>query len=171
MAGSGHVLGISAVRVSEPLLGFALLANRHHGSTKTARCLGVDFGTWIGEEEENRAWALLGQTRDALARVDVTPETAPAAFEAAYTAEGSDWFWWFGEDQESGHDEEFDELFRLHLKNVYRGLNAEPATALDRPIVPHPTLWTFTSTRTACSGGRSTHGADELPGDPHLAAG
>lgn len=118
---------------------------------------GVDLGTWIGEAEENRAWELLGQTRDALARANVTPETAPAAFEAAYTAEGSDWFWWFGEDQESGHDEEFDELFRLHLKNVYRGLNAEPPAALDQPIVTHPILWTFTQpVQRVQAGGRLT---------------
>lgn len=105
---------------------------------------GVDLGTWIGEAEENRGWELLGRARDALARAGATPETAPAAFEAVYTAEGSDWFWWFGEDQESGQDEEFDELFRLHLKNVYHGLGAEPPTVLERHIVPHPVLWTFT---------------------------
>lgn len=118
---------------------------------------GVDLGTTIGEAEENRAWELLGQTRDALARANVTPETAPAAFEAVCAAEGSDWFWWFGEDQESGHDEEFDELFRLHLKNVYRGLNAEPPAALDQPIVAHPILWTLTQpVQRVQAGGRLT---------------
>jgi hypothetical protein len=106
---------------------------------------GVDLGTWIGEAEENRAWELLGRTRDVLTRERATPETVPAAFEAVYAAEGSDWFWWLGADQESGNDEEFDELFRLHLKNVYRSLDLEPPIVLDRHIVPHAIPWTFTS--------------------------
>jgi hypothetical protein len=37
-------------------------------------------------------------------------------------AEGSDWFWWYGDDHSSPHDEEFDSLFRLHLRNAYRRL-------------------------------------------------
>lgn len=49
-------------------------------------------------------------------------------------AEGSDWFWWFGEDQDSGNDDKFDDLFRTHLKNIYRGLGVEPLAELD----PHP---------------------------------
>ena len=35
-------------------------------------------------------------------------------------AEGSDWFWWYGDDHSSDHDMEFDDLFRRHLRNVYR---------------------------------------------------
>jgi alpha-amylase/alpha-mannosidase (GH57 family) len=104
---------------------------------------GVDLGTWIGEFEENRAWELLGDTRDFLDRTDQTPEAAPAAFLALYMAEGSDWFWWFGDDQESGRDEEFDGLFRIHLSNVYRRLGAVPPAELDRHIVPHVAVWTF----------------------------
>jgi alpha-amylase/alpha-mannosidase (GH57 family) len=104
---------------------------------------GLDLGTWIGEEEENRAWALLGETRDFLSRSDAMPETSPTAFLSLYLAQGSDWFWWLGDDQDSGRDDEFDDLFRLHLKNVYRALKADPPEELDRHIVPHLALWTF----------------------------
>ena len=104
---------------------------------------GSDFGTWIGEPEENDAWALLGKTREFLSQSDAMPETAPTAFLSLYAAEGSDWFWWFGEDQESGRDDEFDDLFRLHLKNVYRALKVDSPKELDRHIVPHAALWTF----------------------------
>jgi len=104
---------------------------------------GVDLGTWIGEPEENLAWQLLGGARDFLTRAGATPESAPAAFQALYMAEGSDWFWWFGDDQDSGRDDEFDDLFRTHLKNVYRGLAFEPPQELDVHIVPHVTTWTF----------------------------
>jgi alpha-amylase/alpha-mannosidase (GH57 family) len=105
---------------------------------------GVDLGTWIGEEEENRAWELLGAARAALEHEGATPEHAPAAFEALYTAEGSDWFWWFGDDQESGNDGEFDALFRTHLRNVYHGAGLEPPPALERHILPSVVVWTFT---------------------------
>jgi hypothetical protein len=41
-------------------------------------------------------------------------------------AEGSDWFWWYGDDHSSEHDLEFDELFRRHLRNAY--------SLLQRPV-------------------------------------
>ena len=103
---------------------------------------GVDLGTWIGEDEENRAWELLGRARAFLKTEGATPGSAPAAFEALYIAEGSDWFWWFGADQDSGKDEEFDDLFRTHLKNVYRACGASSPEDLDAHIVPRSVLWT-----------------------------
>ena len=105
---------------------------------------GVDLGTWIGEEEENRGWELLGGARDFLTETGVTAEGFSSAFQALYIAEGSDWFWWFGEDQDSGNDSEFDDLFRTHLKNIYRKAGVEPPVELDRHIVPHAVIWTFT---------------------------
>ncbi|HJZ10966.1 MAG TPA: hypothetical protein VJ521_02370, partial [Acidobacteriota bacterium] len=105
---------------------------------------GVDLGTWIGETEENAAWELLNRSHEFLRRRGATPESHPDAFQALYMAEGSDWFWWFGADQDSGNDEEFDDLFRTHLKNVYRSLGVQPPAVLDQHIVPHVVLWTFT---------------------------
>ena len=105
---------------------------------------GVDFGTWIGEAEENRAWELLRDVRDELGRRGAAAGTTSSAFESLYAAEGSDWFWWFGDDQDSGNDPVFDELFRSHLKNVYRALGATPPPRLDARLVPHRVLWTVT---------------------------
>ena len=104
---------------------------------------GVDLGTWIGEPEENRAWSLLGQSRDVLDQSGALPATAPAAFEALAFAEGSDWFWWFGEDQDTGRDDEFDDLFRAHLASVYRQAGIAPPPNLDEHIVPHAPVWTL----------------------------
>ena len=104
---------------------------------------GNDLGTWIGEPEENRAWDLLRETRDLLDRVKATQERQRKAFDALYAAEGSDWFWWFGEDQASDSDAEFDDLFRDHVKAVYRALRRKPPVQLDDAIVPHALIWTF----------------------------
>jgi hypothetical protein len=50
----------------------------------------------------------------------VLAEARDRAFEEILIAEGSDWFWWYGDDHSSEHDLEFDDLFRRHLRNVYR---------------------------------------------------
>lgn len=106
---------------------------------------GVDLGTWIGEPEENAAWQLLGAAREAVTRSGATPDRMGAAFEAVWAAEGSDWFWWFGQDQESSDDGVFDHLFRMHLQAVYRALALSPPAQLERHIVPHAPVWTFAS--------------------------
>jgi hypothetical protein len=49
-------------------------------------------------------------------------------------AEGSDWFWWYGDDHQTENAAEFDGLFRGHLKNVYRLLNEAPPLRLDESI-------------------------------------
>jgi len=43
--------------------------------------------------------------------------------------EGSDWFWWAGEDP----DGSFDRLYRMHLGNLYRLLGKEPPKYLEKP--------------------------------------
>jgi hypothetical protein len=105
---------------------------------------GNDLGTWIGEPEENHAWDLLRETAAMLDGLGATPQKHPRAYEALLAAEGSDWFWWFGDDQASDSDAEFDDLFRGHLKAVYRAAGRRPPRSLDRHIVPHAPVWTFT---------------------------
>lgn len=114
---------------------------------------GVDLGTWIGEGEENLAWQLLGEARTLLDHLRAAPDVAPALFTALYIAEGSDWFWWFGEDQNSGNDPEFDDLFRTHLKSVYQMLGVSVPADLNRHIVPHTVVWSFVDPVTQVSSG------------------
>lgn len=135
---------------------------------------GVDLGTWIGEPEENAAWNLLGGARSAYATANADASLVQRARESLFAAEGSDWYWWFGSDQESRNDAAFDELFRAHLKAVYVALGLEPPAALDDYIVTHPVVWTVThpiaairstdqlSIRTNCPG-RLTYGIDDMP--------
>ncbi|HVJ15011.1 MAG TPA: glycoside hydrolase family 57 protein [Polyangiaceae bacterium] len=92
------------------------------------------FATWIGDPDENHAWEILGRAREALDRTGHTPASLPLAFEALYAAEGSDWFWWFGEDQGSTWDAELDELFRSHVRRAYLAADLEPPAELDWPI-------------------------------------
>lgn len=103
--------------------------------------IGADYSTWIGEEEENRAWEYLQRTRETLQRYEsgirnTSPENLEQAFMMMYIAEGSDWFWWYGDDQDSGDDEAFDQQFRDTLKGVYTALGEDPPGYLDVPIIP-----------------------------------
>lgn len=101
-----------------------------------------DYATWIGEPEETEAWNYLGRVRRHLAQYDIagrretTPERLAAALDSMYLAEGSDWFWWYGADQDSGVDEYFDLAFRSLLKEVYLALGDEVPDFLDVPIIP-----------------------------------
>ena len=104
----------------------------------TGSWISSNFDIWIGEEEENRGWDLLGDTRKFLqTRLDsgkLTAEVREAALQEIYAAEGSDWFWWYGPDFSTENDALFDDLFRQHLKNVYVLCGELPPSSLEEPI-------------------------------------
>jgi hypothetical protein len=91
------------------------------------------FRIWIGDPDKNRAWELLGEARGQLAGAEGHPG-AKAAERLLLIAEGSDWFWWYGEPFSSQEDALFDELFRAHLEGAWRALGKEPPLALGEPI-------------------------------------
>ena len=99
----------------------------------TGSWINANFQIWIGHPEDNRGWDLLGQSRAFLqAKIDrgeLTDDQQRRARDAIYAAEGSDWFWWYGDDFVTDNDLLFDELFRTHLQNVYSICGAPiPAT-------------------------------------------
>jgi hypothetical protein len=102
-----------------------------------------NFAIWVGHDEDNAGWDALHRTRDYLVQKSretgtgkstLGPKTIERAWEEIYIAEGSDWFWWYGEDHSSAQDALFDYLFRKHLQNVYLLLGDAPPPDLDRPI-------------------------------------
>ncbi len=101
--------------------------------------IGHNLATWIGHEEKNAAWSLLEDTRSFILNRSGEANLLPAdnikkAWEEIYIAEGSDWFWWYGDDHATQYKNEFDSLFRLHLKNVYKFFNADTPWLLEVPI-------------------------------------
>jgi len=101
-----------------------------------------NFNIWIGHPEDNLGWDYLSEARNRLieweCKADLTKDAIAAkraaAWKEIYVAEGSDWYWWYGDDHSSAHDREFDDLFRRHLKNVYELIGEGPPITLDRPI-------------------------------------
>jgi alpha-amylase/alpha-mannosidase (GH57 family) len=97
----------------------------------TGSWIDADFHIWAGHPEKNRAWELLSRARATLA---ARPDADPAGWESLMRAEGSDWFWWFGDDHYTADKLVFDALFREHLGAIYR-ICGEPAPlALGIPI-------------------------------------
>lgn len=97
-----------------------------------------DFQFWIGDPVKNLAWNYLTTVREDILEIakGFPDENAIAsAMQELYIAEGSDWFWWYGEPNNSGQDNIFDFLFREHLKKAYRFLNSAYPDFLDKSVI------------------------------------
>lgn len=105
----------------------------------TGSWIDADLRTWIGDDAHTRAWALLAATRDALLGANA-PSAQPRAWEELLIAEGSDWFWWFGEHHDSGFDAAWDELFRTHLRNAHTLAGLAVPLAIDESVAPSHTM-------------------------------
>lgn len=86
-----------------------------------------NYDIWIGNSEENTAWKLLKTARE-----NITPDEP--AYNNLLIAEGSDWFWWYGEQHSSRYSHIFDRIFRRYLKKAYSDSNSEIPETLDKPI-------------------------------------
>ncbi|MBF8296144.1 MAG: glycoside hydrolase, family 57 [Bacteroidetes bacterium] len=113
--------------------------------------INANYDTWIGDDEENRAWDYLVTARTDLARSGLKAPDPKApmprkgtrawygvkAWESMYAAEGSDWFWWYGTDQSApGGDKPFDVAFITYLENIYRFARLAKAKMPKREFKP-----------------------------------
>jgi len=109
-----------------------------------ASWINANFDIWIGHQEDVRAWEMLGEARrvygDAVVRCAAgeagarSAEELDRAFESILAAEGSDWCWWYGPENSSANDADFDAIFRKHLTGVYLALGETPPDVLGQPI-------------------------------------
>jgi len=92
---------------------------------------------WINEPVKDLAWTYLKRVRDDFSdfvkREPLHPNIEDARTEL-FICEGSDWFWWYGEPNNSGRDSIFDYIFRNHLKNIYRYFDLDTPKFLDDPL-------------------------------------
>ena len=96
------------------------------------------FQYWIGESTKNKAWSYLKETRDVYEDFSKNNKDHPklkTAYRELMIAEGSDWFWWYGEPNNSGQDYVFDYMYRERLKNVYLALGLEPPQHLNETLI------------------------------------
>ena len=134
----------------------------------TGSWIGGDLRTWCGDKAHSAAWGQLGRARDLASRrlwaaagqcaadgapdgplaggrfravpVDLGADTAPAtAWRHILIAEGSDWFWWFGDHHRTELDHVWDRDFRFRLQAVYRCLGEPVPVELLLPLLEQGT--------------------------------
>lgn len=108
------------------------IARIHSGSWIEA-----NYRIWISHPEDNLGWDLLGQARRLLARKQAEgfdPKKCQAARDALLVAEGSDWFWWYGDDFTTESAAEFDALFRGYVLRAFTELGEPAPDRLREPI-------------------------------------
>jgi len=123
---------IETVTFSQALAGPGLeLAKLRSGSW-----INGNFDIWIGDREDQRAWELLRDAKNALtaAKNRLAPQPITACEELLHIAQGSDWFWWYGKENYTPDIAVFDNLFRQNLTKIYQILELPVPEALTRPI-------------------------------------
>jgi len=130
---------------------------RSLGWLHTGSWIGGDLRTWSGNRAQNAAWDLLHQARDLAAsrrepsRCKMTADgprgtdssggpsegddRTASAWRHILVAQGSDWFWWFGDHHHTELDHVWDLNFRLHLQEVFRSLGEPVPTELFLPLL------------------------------------
>ncbi len=124
-----------------------------------ASWINANFDIWIGHSQDIRAWELLRGAREAYGKVRAGESSGrkgnrakpdlERAYEALLAAEGSDWCWWYGPENSSSNDDEFDQLYRKHLTEAYLALALDVPPNVGEPIkrvslgapVSPPTDW------------------------------
>ena len=102
-----------------------------------------NFDIWIGEDQDNLSWRYLDAVRKDLAKATKEFQKKSSfggidiekAWRELYISEGSDWNWWYKGKVGSGGDEQFDRLYRVHLKNIYKLLKKPVPDFLKKSIV------------------------------------
>lgn len=100
--------------------------------------LNRNFKLWVDEPVKNSAWEYLKRAHDDFLEYKTENPDDVNIFPAQkelLIAEGSDWFWWFGEPNDSGRDNIFDFMFREHLKNMYIYIGKKYPEILDTPLL------------------------------------
>ena len=86
------------------------------------------FATWIGHPEKTSAWEVLEAVRTA---IETKGGKRPKSL---LLAEGSDWFWWLGDDNPTDLAPLYDRIFRHHLRDACAQAGIEPPVDLELPL-------------------------------------
>ncbi len=98
--------------------------------------INADFKIWFGHEEHRKAWTMLAKARQAVedSKENLDSDTLKKVMEQVYIAEGSDWFWWYGDTHIAENKGDFDVLFRWHIGNIYELLGLKVPEEVNVPI-------------------------------------
>ncbi len=98
--------------------------------------INADYHIWIGMPEKNLAWDWLNDLLNVVKEKKVRGEKIPGqAKNLLMQAEGSDWFWWYGDINNSAHDHIFDSIFCNTLRKIYDLLDEERPAYLEKDVL------------------------------------
>ncbi len=92
--------------------------------------IGGNFNIWSAHAEDKQAWRLLAR-----ARRELVDACQGEVLDHLLAAEGSDWFWWYGDDFTTEEAGQFDELFRSHIIAAYRAARRPVPDECYTPII------------------------------------
>lgn len=96
--------------------------------------INASFDTWIGQPQKQIAWDWLAKVRNIIEDFKTNDEIYRKALQMIMIAEGSDWFWWYGDDNFAPNKKDFDVLFRWYLKSILEMLGEPVPKELSVPI-------------------------------------
>ncbi|MBN1354679.1 hypothetical protein JXA40_00250 [bacterium] len=96
-----------------------------------------NFNIWIGHPEKNIGWECLRQASISLEaeRSNLSDTDYAYCKRLLRIAQGSDWFWWFGDDHHALEKPAFDLLFRENLQEIYLRIAHQIPDVLLSPIL------------------------------------
>lgn len=92
------------------------------------------FSTWIGDKDKNLGWDYLCEAKELYDQLPAEKANQPELLRQLAVCEGSDWFWWFGDYNPSESVNDFDELYRKNLRNLYLLMEQEIPDHLYQPV-------------------------------------
>jgi len=145
-AGIAATPGLEPATFADLLERLPAKENLHH--VHPGSWINANYAVWVGHPEKNLAWDMLEKARETILRHDPRAaallsgktggeegdDTAREVCRSLYAAQGSDWFWWYGDDHFSPHSDRFDLLFRMRLMHVYGLLQLDIPPELFEPI-------------------------------------
>ncbi len=99
--------------------------------------INANFDIWIGTNTHLKAWEMLRNARTTFEsnRQNLSPEITDEILNEILIAEGSDWFWWYAPYHQSENKQDFDILFRYHIKRIYELMNLQIPDEVNHPII------------------------------------
>ncbi|MGQ9819558.1 MAG: glycoside hydrolase family 57 protein [Candidatus Kapaibacteriales bacterium] len=96
--------------------------------------INASFDTWIGQPQKQVAWDWLAKVRGIIEKFKTNYEIYQKALQMIMIAEGSDWFWWYGDDNFAPNKKDFDALFRWYLQKILEVVGEPVPQELNFPI-------------------------------------
>ena len=92
------------------------------------------FGIWFGHREDYAAWKCVYDLKMLLYNSNIESHKLSKALQYLRIAEGSDWYWWYGDEHFTANLIEFDNLFRKNIKKAYKEIDIEAPRELEKEI-------------------------------------